>query len=460
MHTTTWHDAQNLASEASVAPERGMRWMLGAIVALFIVGDILDIPMSMGPGLSAKNALLYLVALALVLKLIVQQPFVFTLRALHVTFAILIIYSLLSIFAAYFIMQYPRYSFVGSGISWKTKLVDQAMFFLVFFYGLRETRNAYTLLKILLMAVVIGNTVALTNALGLTAIGEAEVRESGRVTAIMGEPNVDAAFVSLFLPAIGAAMFLSRGLWRVWWFLGMIVSLGVMVLTASRGGFVAMFVCAVWGVFACRKYVPLARIAALASGAAVLVIIVFGVMSIEYGDVLYKRFISDSTSSDMVAASSGRLEIWSNALAMMSEKPLTFLTGYGWNVYWSMPTRLSPHNHYLSLWFNVGLVGLICGVMVLVLVIREAMAALPYSPPRYRPVLMAFAIGTVAISTATFFVDLIAPWLWFWAYAGLVMRMALNLRSQRKQVHATQPASEQKPLPPRDPFGWVGTVRR
>lgn len=452
-----------LTSGSSVPPERGMRWLLGALIALFIVGDILDIPMSMGPGLSAKNALLYVIAVALVLKLIVQQPFVFNLRALHVCFAILIAYSLLSVFTAYFVVQYPRYSLIGSGITWKTKLVDQAILFLVFFYGLRETRNAYTLLKVLLIAVIIGNTIALLNAVGLTeigGIGEMETRKSGRMTGIMGEPNVDAAFISLFLPALGAALILSRGLWRAWWFGGMIFSLGVIVLTASRGGFVAMIVSALWGVVVFRRYVSLARLAAFASGAAVLVIIVFSVMSIEYGGLLYERFIADSTGSDMVAASSGRLEIWSHALALMSEKPLTFLTGYGWNVYWSLPTRLSPHNHYLSLWFNVGLVGLICGISVLVLVIREAMAALPYSPPQYRPVLISFAIGAVAISVAAFFVDLIAPWLWFWAYAGFVMRIAVNLRSQSEPKQAIEPVSGRKPRPHKDPFGWVGTVRQ
>ena len=36
-----------------------MRWLLSLLVALFVVGDIFDIPMSTGPGLSAKNALLY-----------------------------------------------------------------------------------------------------------------------------------------------------------------------------------------------------------------------------------------------------------------------------------------------------------------------------------------------------------------------------------------------------------------
>ena len=40
-----------------------------------------------------------------------------------------------------------------------------------------------------------------------------------------------------------------------------------------------------------------------------------------------------------------------------SQQPITFITGFGWDVYWSLPFQFSPHNHYFSLWFNLGLVG-------------------------------------------------------------------------------------------------------
>jgi O-antigen ligase len=447
------------SATGTVMPERGMRLLLALLIVLIVVTDILDLGLSMGPGLSVKNAMLYVIAVALVFKMIVQQNFVFDLRALHTCFALLIGYSLLSLFTAYFVVEYPRYSLIESGISLKSRLIDHAIFFLVFFYGLRGSRTAHSLLKVLLLAVVIGNGVALLNALGVISIGDMEQRRDGRMTGVMGESNQDAAFVSLFIPALAGAMMAGRGLWRLLWLAGLIFSVGVIVLTASRGAFVGIFVSAMCGVLLFRRYFPVGRMLAAAGGAAVIAVLVFAVMSIEYGDLLYKRIVGDSVSSDMVGASSGRIEIWSTALAAMAKNPLTFLTGFGWNVYWSMPFRLSPHNHYLSLWFNVGLVGLVCGTAILVLAGREAFKALPYAEREYHWVLISFVIGTIAISVATFFVDLYTPWLWYWAYAGLVLRIAVNARAQRAQ-QVQQPMRTSVPSPARDPFGWVRTARQ
>jgi O-antigen ligase len=443
------------------SPERGIRFLLACFLALIVMTDILDVSMSMGPGLSAKNAMLYVIASALIMRMIVQQSFTFELRALHVTFVVLIAYSILSMLVGYFVIEYPRYELIESTIALKSRLVDHAIFFLVFFYGVRESRNAHSMLKLLLFAVLLANTAAVLNSFGIIEVGDMEHRRDGRMTGVMGESNQDAAFVDLFLPAFAAGMLAYTGVWRLASLIGVLISLAALVMTASRGGYVGLIAASIWGMYAFRKYFPLRKILAIAIGALAIIVIVVALMSIEYGDLLYKRVIGDSSSADIVTSSSGRAEIWSTAIAAMAEAPLSFVTGFGWYTYWSMPFRLSPHNHYLSLWFNVGLVGLICGTALLVLVVREAMAALSAARVQYQPALIAFSIGAVAISVATFFVDLYTPWLWFWAYAGLVMRIAVNARSAPvwSQAEAPQPQQPSPSLVQRDPFGWVGTQR-
>lgn len=439
--------------------ERGMRFLLGCVIATLVVSDVFDMPMSMGMGLSAKNALLYLLAVALFIKIVVQQSFVFELKTLQWCFAILIAYALLSVMAVAFFIEYPHYRPLGAAISWKSRLADQAIFFLVFFYGLRDSRNAYSTAKLMLIAVAIGSLVAALNAWGVARIGELGENENGRVVALMGEPNQDAAFLSLFIPCIVAALFASRGLWRAAWFVGLLLAVGAMLMTASRGGFVASLLAAGWGAFVFRRYIPPRRIAMFAAWGAVLLTIVVMVMSIRYGDLLYSRVIGDSTQTDIVGISSGRLQIWSIALGVMAEEPITFLTGYGWDMYDAMPFRLAPHNHYLALWFNLGAVGLICGTLILVLVGRQAHTAVAHAPLQFRPMLMAFTIGTLGISIATFFVDLFAAWYWFWAFAGLVMRIAVNTLSEPQPVAARAEPVRVEPQYRRDPFGWVVSPR-
>ncbi len=375
-------------------------------------------------------------------------------RALHLCFGVLIAYSILTFVFAAFIIEYPRYKLLASGIKLKTFWIDRAIFFLVFFYALRRTSNAYSVLNVLLVAVALANTIAVLNALGVVQVGNMGELDNGRVQGMMGEPNQDAAFVALFLPALYSAMIESRGAKRFMWFGSLLVSLGAILATASRGGFVAVIVSALWGAYVFRRRVPLGRIVAIAAGGFLfLLVAVLAVLPL-YGDVLYRRVIGDSTAGDLAESSSGRTQIWSGAIETMADQPLTLFTGFGWNVYSTMPFRYAPHNYYLDLWFNLGLVGLVAGTMVLVLVIRQALAAVDRLAPHYRPAIMSFAIGAVAIAVATFFVDLYTPWIWFWAYAGLAMRIAVNAQHASAVERSATRVQERS-----DPYGWAATRR-
>ena len=47
-------------------------------------------------------------------------------------------------------------------------------------------------------------------------------------------------------------------------------------------------------------------------------------------------------------------------------------------------------------------------------------------PTLFGIMLISFAIGTIAVATAVFFVNLYLPWIYYWSYAGIVMRLAAN----------------------------------
>jgi O-antigen ligase len=276
----------------------------------------------------------------------------------------------------------------------------------------------------------------------------------------MGEPNQDAAFLCLFLPALVLTAIKSRGPGRLLWLGALVAATGAFVLTASRGGFLAFIASSIWGAYLFRKYIPLQSVFRFAAMALMATVIVVLALSIRYGDLLYSRVITDSVSSDMVGASSGRLEFWSLGLTTMLNTPITLLTGFGWDVWKLMPFPRAPHNHYLGLYFNLGLVGLICGTALLVLIVREAKAAVRTATSVDRAVLMAFAFGVLGISIAAFFVDLYKPWMWLWAYAGLVMRIAVNARQQTVPQQATERSGSTTARPSRDAFGWLGSAHR
>lgn len=438
-----------------------MRFLLIALVALLALSSIFDWDPGPATGLKLKNAILYALALGLLLRASVDRHFRIQLPAIQVTFAVLILYAIASYLAVVFVIRYPHYNAISNGLNLKG-FIDQMLFFLVFFYGLRSERDAVLTLKCLLVAFALSHVMAVLDAVGIAHFGDIEQRTDGRVQGLVGESNQYGAFVAMSLPAILSFALTSRGMQRAMWAGATVITAVTLVMTVSRGAFVASFAASICAFILFARYAPPGRLAMLAV-ASVAGVLVLGtvVIALGFGDLLYERLVS-STSGDMGSTSSGRTDIWRNALEVMFEHPITLLTGFGWRAYWSMPFRFSPHNNYLNQWFNLGLVGLSSAILLFVLPIKTAKAAVLRATGETRAILMCFIVAALALAFATFFVDLFVPWLYFWAYTGVVMRLAVIVMEQSAapapvsvaDVPAVSAAAA------RDPFGWKANLPR
>lgn len=440
-----------------------MRLMLLFLVMFLIVSDALSLDLSLGPGLSAKNALLYLVVVMMVCRMVlggmqVQRGA----RALQLTFAVLLGYALLTWATVGFVLKSPDYDAVDAAISLKSSLIDQLLFFLVFFHGVHSEQEARSTLTGMLLAVVFANLVTVFDVLGIIELGITEERSDGRVTGTIGESNQYGAFIALFLPAVLAAMATARGPARLLWIGAALVCAAALVMTVSRGAFVGLALAAAIGVYAFRRILSAPRLVAWAGAAMLMGTLVISALWVRFGDLLVER-VGGASGGDMADVSSGRTQIWAAAVERMLDSPITLLTGYGWDMYWTMPFRYAPHNHYLGLWFNLGLPGLLCGVLLLVLAIRLAKRTVDRAPDELRPQLIAYVFGGTALALAVFFVDLYRPWWYFWAYTGLVMRIAVSVTEQVEEPAATSAPSTiagvRGAYAPRDAYGWIAARR-
>jgi O-antigen ligase len=125
----------------------------------------------------------------------------------------------------------------------------------------------------------------------------------------------------------------------------------------------------------------------------------------------------------------------------MARTPITFLTGFGWDVYSVMPFRYASHNHYLGIWFDLGLPGLALFIFILARLLITARKAVPIADDVTRPHLLAFIFGMLSLSVAIIFADLFDPWSYIWLYVGAVMRMAV-LVTEGAQEPEPQAASD------------------
>jgi hypothetical protein len=421
-----------------------MRWLFILLITVLAAGDILGKDMSLGPGLSPKNAVLYAIALAMFFRLALSGSQTRQrLPLLQVAFGVWLAYATLSFATCCFIVHWTSYSIRDSGILLKAELYDAALFCFTVFYAVQDEADFKVLLKVLTSAIGLSSILTLTDVVGLThfgvQIGE-EGAEADRVFGMFGHANETGALLVCLLPAMIAIASASRGPVRMWWYAGVLSTLAVLVLTVSRGSYVAVVLGYGLAAFVCRRFLPLSRVFSwLVTGltAALVVSILVSLVVPHVGEVVMNRLLGASTSIDMSEVSSGRTNIWANTLQHMVDEPISFLTGFGWNVY---DTRFvyATHNYYLDLWFNLGIVGVAAFVSILYQAVKTASTAAAAAVAEVRPFMIAMVFGILGLAVNIVFTNLSKPWPYIWMYMGMTLSMAAKIIAEK----AAQPTNE------------------
>ncbi len=410
-----------------------MRWLFILLIWVLAAGDILGKDMSLGPGLSPKNAVLYLIALAMFFRISLtgNQPRA-RLPMLQAAFAVWIAYATLSFVTCCLIVHYTSYDIKDSGILLKAQLYDAALFCFTVFYGVENEADFKVLTRVLVAAIGLSSVFTLTDVVGLTHLG-ARVgltgAEADRVFGMFGHANETGALLVCLLPVMGAVAMASRGPARLWWYTCAFATLTVLVLTVSRGSYAALVLGYGAAAFMCRRYLPVSKVAAwlvtCVTGAIILVALVSAVVP-NVGEVVLGRLMGQSGAIDISEVSSGRTNIWANTLDHMMDEPLTFLTGFGWNVY---DTRFvyATHNYYLDLLFNLGLVGLLAFVAILFQAVKTARAAVDLASQEMRPYMIALVFGMLGLGVNILFTNLSKAWPYIWMYMGMSLSVGARI---------------------------------
>lgn len=448
-----------------------MRLLCMLLIGTLAASDIFGTGMSLGPGLSMKNALLYPLALGLLFRIAIKGGFRMRLPTLTAAFLIWIGYGTLTWIACSTMIHYPGYQPLASAISLKSVLWDAALYFFVYFYGTDNEGDFFALAKTLAFAISIANLMTLADLLGIVhlgiTIGDSGV-EADRVFGVFGHANDTGALMVCLLPMMIAVAMSSRGAVRVFWYAGILASIAVLVLTVSRGAYVGLVVGYAAAVWLCRRYLPASRVAAWALIGVTSLAVAGGIASAlmpNFGAVLGERLFNQSMASSISVASSGRTTIWLTALATMMAHPITFLTGYGWDVYHLMFT-LVTHNYYLDQWFGLGLPGLLGFLTIWYQAIATGRSAVDAADARLRPYMIAFVFGILGLSVCIFFINLDKPWSYVWIYVGFALRAASDAVEKRRaaaaRTVAPRPAERATPVRvPAAPRGRLaGEIRR
>jgi hypothetical protein len=414
-----------------------MRYLMLLPLIVYAVGDTFSLPMNLGPGLSLRNAVVYLVGLLIALRLVTRGGFKLELPAIHASFAVLISYAVITFLAAAFLIQYDAYDIVASAIALKISMIDYAVILALFFYGTRTIRDGIFLTNGLVIVVAIANILCIASVEGYISIGgiAATPSEDGRVHGAFGHANETSALIVTLLPA-AVAMARSGGPLSVGAaVISGMASLMMLLMGASRGAYVAALLAYPCCAYMFRRYIPMRSALLWVGGVVLLGGLALAIAGPQYIELLVKRLVEESSASDVGSLSSGRSGIWGRAIEKMLSVPVTLFTGFGWNVYPTFGFFYVPHNHYLLIYFELGLIGLGALLLLLARTLTTVRSAVDWADRNTRNYLIAFVFGFSACLIALFFALLYKPWIYIWAYVGVTLRIALCVLKMR--VRAT-----------------------
>lgn len=404
------------------------QFLLVSLFAILLSDIMLGLGLTLGPGLSLKNAMLYVLFVALVLEFSTgSRDSLRETWPVHVAWFLLVAFATFTWLGIVLIGVYRGYSAFQGFIALKAQLVDLFLFLLVYMYGPKDTSSTFNLLRWLIATLVVVNVLTLMDVLNIPDLGIIHDRADGRLAGPVNEVNQYGAILIFIIPITAGLMLSSVGWRKVFFAVGALIAFVLLGLTVSRGSYLGLAAGGSWALYLVREHVRRESVMKGAMTITAILIVVAAVIAYQNPEGFLAKFDFVGTSLDRV--SSGRIDFWRQALTMMSYWPLSFVTGYGWDAYATLFLGYGdPHNTYLLYWFNLGVVGLVLYVFIAGWIVRFAVTSLRLISDDAKPVVIGFIIGFLSLHVALFFVGLYTSWLFIWAITGATLRMLVEER--------------------------------
>lgn len=431
------------------------RHFLLLLFAILLLSEMFGWKLGVSQGFSIKNAFLYgFFLIILVERLSPSASRDPLLPTIHLPFIGLILVGGISWALSDLRIHVQNYSDEDRLIALKSTLADFYLFFLVYYYGVRNIQDAMSLARNILALVFVSNVITVIDVYNIPDLGIIKQMDSesnrGRLMGPIGEPNQYAAFLAFFFPSyIALAFAATRG--KIASSLYLAASLATIItllLTGSRGGVFGLIAGAIWGCWQIREKIRVKAMLKVIGLAIPVVGMAVAIAVIKYSSLLLGRIDATAQAGNASAVSAGRTMIWQTGLNVMADNPISFITGMGWHTF-AAYVGIVPHNTYLWYFFNLGLIGLVLYLLILRNLLKLTREAVNGLSDEGNMLLLGFLFGFAALLVSVCFVDLFAPWYFIWAYAGVMARIAVLMNAdarQRSVSVATADAEDHSPF--------------
>ena len=239
-------------------------------------------------------------------------------------------------------------------------LLKAILIFIVIVNAVRTKRRLYALLLLALVVSVYLSLYAIQDyQSGVFNVGyDGTVRITGRIKGLFENANELALHLATMAPIAVCLAFAKRGLVRkVLYFGSALIMIAAIVVTFSRGGFLAL---AAVSFFLVRKLGRDRRLSTTA-GFVLAVVLFFAVAPGDYGGRLSTIF---NTASDLTGSASQRNQVLKRSILVTLRYPI-FGVGVG-NFHHKSFQELGTHNAYTQVGSEMGIAAMVVYIMFLV----------------------------------------------------------------------------------------------
>jgi O-antigen ligase len=311
----------------------------------------------------------------------------------------------------------------------KSSALDPFLFFCIFFFYLKDKKSTLWLINAFFLLVSISGLITLMDAVfpAISLFGLDD--DSARPNGLMGEPNISAAVLALFIAplislAIGSKKYKHR------YAVLAICSLIGLIITGSRGGMLATSAGIMLLLFSIRTDVGFDKKIMIPIFSVLASCIIWFALPEYYQSLVIDRFsVFGQKKIDWGHASAGRLHLLEIGLKSWADSPVI---GYGWDGFRTM-VKSASHNDYLNVLFNGGIFALIFYLLIFLNYAKILSKANYIAIGNDYFLLKGVRAGFTALLISLLFVNLLNAGVLVWSFLGVVAKFCfLTEKDNRK----------------------------
>lgn len=419
------------------------------LLAVFVLEFSLGIQISKIPGLSLKNIVIYGLLAALFLGNSSKNKPLIAKNNVNIPIVLYILYVFVSVINTKLSNVVPDYSLSAELILLKS-LMDPYVLFIITYSILHDEESIEFLLYALIALFVTFLMITVLASFGFIEVARVSIdAKYGRTRGAFSEPNQFAAYMVMFMPLVWVFVYRVKTiLSKVALIAIILLAVYVLLLTGSRGGLVSIVVTVgVYYLLSSRQ--PFIRSLFILVGVYSLILFVFALVFMMLPEKTATGLMSKITGkfSEEEAGtdySSGRFDIWQDALDTFVENPVL---GTGWNTFTRL-FHINSHSDFVLYLVTIGIVGLCLFLFIYFRIFKSVWLYRKFDKNEMH-FYNAFISGFSGYVTSMVFVNILTPMYFTLMYSALIMKLG-QLRTNKLPENIDDPGAGDLGTPNRD----------